>query len=352
MMPEEWPLAAQAADDDAPARAAGRDRLATVRADFFLDPRQRLTEQERALMTAMLHCLVGDIADEIRARLPAGWTAANDEGNTALVDALTSARLLDRPRLMALLLRRADEERIATGARARTGRREARMLQGLVSHDEGAVASAAMALILARGKRRDRFGQCLVALDDLDGTTAEELVYAVAAALLREIGGDKPTGVADAALAEASRALLDRRDPARSIDALTATLVRLLGEQGALGDGLVLAAANEGEIAFVAHALGHAAGISEASALDELLSADPARVMLLLRAAGAQRQLAAGLLAAIGDLLGLGDPGAAIDRFDRIGDAEAAAARARLAGSPAYRRALSALETSHGQRPL
>ena len=73
---------------------------------------------------------------------------------------------------MAHLLRRADEERIGMAARARSGRREARLLQGLVSHDYGAVAAAAMALILARGRRRDRFGQCLIAFDDLSATTA------------------------------------------------------------------------------------------------------------------------------------------------------------------------------------
>ena len=53
MMPEEWPIAAFAADENAPARFAGRGRLATVRRDFFLNPAKRLTEQERALMTAM-----------------------------------------------------------------------------------------------------------------------------------------------------------------------------------------------------------------------------------------------------------------------------------------------------------
>ena len=104
MMPEEWPIAAPAADRNAPARTMGRDRMSTVRTDFFLNPAERLSEQERALMTAMLHCLVGDIADEIRAALPAGWVAANDEHSAMLVEALNRARLLDHPRLMALLL--------------------------------------------------------------------------------------------------------------------------------------------------------------------------------------------------------------------------------------------------------
>ena len=59
MVPEEWPIAVPAADlTVAPARNAGRDRLSTVRVDFFLDPGQRLSEQERAVMTAMLHGLV------------------------------------------------------------------------------------------------------------------------------------------------------------------------------------------------------------------------------------------------------------------------------------------------------
>src|SRR5215210_5109898 len=107
MLPEEWPIAADAADSNAPARMTGRDRLVTVRADFFLNPAERLTEQERALMTAMLHCLVGDIADEVRAAVPKGTAAANDERNLALIGTLSSARLLDRPALVRLLLRRA-----------------------------------------------------------------------------------------------------------------------------------------------------------------------------------------------------------------------------------------------------
>ena len=225
MMPEEWPIAAPAADGNGPARAARRGRLATVRRDFFLNPRERLTEQERALMTAMLHCLVSDVADAVRAALPNGRIAANDEGDAFLVEALTASGLLDEVGLMALLLRRADEERIATAARARSGRREARVLQGLVSHDYGAVAAAAMALILARGRRRDRFGQCLVAFDDLPEATAEHLATAIAAGLRRELAAARGPSSADVELAQASDSVIERHDPERSIESLTDALV-------------------------------------------------------------------------------------------------------------------------------
>jgi len=43
MMPEEWPIAASAANRNGPARRAGRGRLGTVRTDFFLDSTERLT---------------------------------------------------------------------------------------------------------------------------------------------------------------------------------------------------------------------------------------------------------------------------------------------------------------------
>jgi len=348
MMPEEWPIAALEAGGNAVSRLAGRGRLATVRRDFFLNPAKRLTEQERALMTAMLHCLIGDVADAIRAALPNGRLAANDESDAALVEELSATGLLDIPELMALLLRRADEERIATAARARSGRREARVLQGLVSHDYGAVAAAAMALILGRGRRRDRFGQCLISFDDLSETSAEALAQAVAAALRRELGAARGLPAADAELTQASDNILERRDPERGIDALTAALVVFLDESGGLTDELVLAAAHEGEIGFVAEVLARRAGLSTNSVLDELLSGNAAHVMALLRVAGTSRELAAGLLGGIGDLLGISDAGAAIGMFDRMTDAEVQSARSWLLTEPGYRAALERLGQARG----
>jgi hypothetical protein len=347
MMPEEWPIA-PGAEGNAPARLAGRGRLSTVRRDFFLDPAKRLSEQERALMTAMLNCLVSDVADAVRAALPNGRLAANDEGDAALMEALIASGLLDEPGLMALLLRRADEERIATAARARSGRREARVLQGMVSHDYGAVAAAAMALILGRGRRRDRFGQCLIAYDDLSASSAEALVHAVAAGLRRELAASRGAPAADLELAQASDKVLEDHDEERGIDSLTGSLVHFLDESGGLTDDLVLAAAHEGEVAFVAEVLARRAGIPTDSAMDELLSGESEHVMALLRMAGVSRELSAGLLGGVGDLLGISDAGAAIGVFDRMSDEQAMSARSWLLTDPTYRAALERLGQSRG----
>jgi hypothetical protein len=352
MMPDEWPIAAQAADRTAGARRARRDRLSTVRVDFFLDPAERLSEQERALMTAMLHCLISDVADEIRAALPNLATPANDEGNLALVDLLSGAGLLDRLGLVRLLLRRADEERIATGAKSRAGRRDARVIQGLVSHSDGAVAAAAMSLIIARGRRRDRFGQCLLHFDDLPPAEAVALVSLLAAALRRELTGASGAAEADRLLSAAMTQVLARHDPSSSIEHLTAALVRLLDEEKALNEDVMVGAAIEGEMNFVAHALARRCNLSGEVALDELLSADPSRIMALLRMGRLNREAAASLLATIGDLIGIPDPARAIDRFDRLSDSDVSNALNWISADPLYQRAVAELGRSDGQRAL
>ena len=109
------------------------------------------------------------------------------------------------PELMALLLRRADEERIGTAARARSGRREARAIQGLVSHQNGAVSAAAMALILARGRRRDRFGQCLLGFRrPLEGLRRAARL-SIAAALRQDLAAVRGPAAADTELAASRR---------------------------------------------------------------------------------------------------------------------------------------------------
>lgn len=352
MMPEEWPIAALAANPDASARVAGRDRLSTVRADFFLDPAERLTEQERALMTTMLHCLIGDIADQLRAALPHMAVPANDEGNIALAERLNRSGLLDREGLVRLLLRRADEERIATAAKSRSGRPESRVIQALVSHRDGAIAAAAMALIIARGRRRDRFGQCLLHFDDLPPSEAHALACALGAALRADLGAGVPSADADRVLASGIEQVLAGHDPSAGLEMLTASLVRLLTAADELTDALIGNAAVEGDMSFAGHALARRVGIPDAIALEELLSGDPRRLMTLLRINSIQRETVAAILAAVGDLIGIADPPRAMAAFDGLADADIAAAKSRLSADPVYRRALDALGTVHGQRTV
>jgi len=70
--------------------------------------------------------------------------------------------------------------------------------------------------------------------------------------------------------------------------------------------------------------------------------------MAVLRVAGMSRTLSAGLLAGIGDLLGVADAGAAIALFDRLSDTEVQAARSWLVTAPGYRAALERLGHARG----
>lgn len=303
-------------------------------------------------MTAMLHAIVSDIADELRVALPANSAVADDDDNSELVAELTAARLLDQPPLIELLLRRADEEQITIAVKARSGRREGRLLQTLVSDENASISAAAMALILARGRRRDRFGQARVEFDDLSAETAAALTQIVSAGLRRRLVATVDRQAADRQLASASAALLKRHDESKRLEALAGALIRLLDEQKRLDEDLIVAAAEDGEVVLVAQALARRAAIGGEEAFDLLLGGEGVTLMLLLRMAGASRELAARLLAGPGDLLEIADAGRAIARFDSITTQEVDSAREWLRLDPFYRSALAALGQDHGQRTV
>ena len=214
MMPVEWPLAASAADRPVePARPrAGRDRLAVAMADFFLDEGSRLTDEERALMAAMLRGLVTDIADELIAGLPPMLARP---GRTGARRALSPAA--QRPACWSARgwSRCCFAGRTSSNCRPHADRNRSDPLASLVGDDDAAVAEAAMALTLARGRRRDRFGRLGVEFDDFAAEDAVALVHAVAAALRRDAWPTRPTSRS----AAAAQALLARHDEGRRLEA-------------------------------------------------------------------------------------------------------------------------------------
>jgi len=346
MVPEEWPISLPAADEPASlARFAGSDRLSTVTADFFLDPAKRLTEQERALIGSLLDDLIGWVADQIRLLLPPQYAPANDSDGHALRRILCDAGLLQRHDLMAVLLRSADEERIATAVRARFPS-SPKVLQRLISNPDADVSSAAMELILARGRRRDRFGQPRLDFDDLPQRVAGGLAHAVAAALGRTAlpGFGQES---DRELASAADVVLGRRDMAKAIDALTRTLVEVLAKVGLLDEGMLDGAMREGDIRLLAHGLALQASIDSDSAWALMTSSRDGGAPLLLRMAGVSRTFAAQLMAAIGDQLGIRDPAQGIRAFDSLEAEHIAASAAWMHLDPAYRAAADRL-SDHG----
>lgn len=349
MVAEEWPIAASAADLSVEAaRGAGRGRLATVRRDFFLDPRERLSEQERALMTAMLHNLVGSIVDEIRSALPPGWAPANDDDNAELVAQLSAAGLLDRADLIALLLRRADEERITQSKKARSDQRRSRLIQSLVADDDAAVSAAAMGLILASGRRRDRLGQPCIEFDDVSVPTATALVHSVAAVLRGRWLENHDAAQADGTLSAAAAAVLARHDPARRLEACTSALVAALAAAGRLDEDLLQTAAEEGEAALLAEGLARRASIDPDIAWDYLLGG-AADVLMLLRLAQSSRPFAAVLLVQLGEVLGIADPGREIARFEALPADAVESVRSTLALDPRYVAALDRLGSARAK---
>ncbi|MDP9162833.1 MAG: DUF2336 domain-containing protein [Pseudomonadota bacterium] len=337
MMSEEWPIAAQQADRPVePARRAGGERLSTVRRDFFLDPAARLSEQERALMTAMLDDLVVTIADEIIVGLPQGLDTLGGEGHDDLIARLWASGLLDRPPLVALLLRRADEQRLSATLHLRQSSGRPPLVQRWVADADGDLAACAMALVIARGRRRDRYGQGRLLFDDLPAEDAVALVNAVAAALAAPL----PHLPAIArALADGATALLARHDEGERIDAMLAGLVRLLENTGRLDDTLAEDAAGEGEVALLSALLARRAAVPEEIAWDHLVAGGEGRLVLLARLAGLARQTAARLVAELGMLTGITDPAADMARFDRLGAEAVEDARGEWRLPIAYREA-------------
>jgi hypothetical protein len=335
MMPVEWPLAASAADRPVdPARPrAGRGRLPVAMADFFLDEASRLTDEERALMAAMLRGLVGDIADELIAALPPILGAKAEVLRDGLYRRLRNANLLVREGVVALLLRRADEQQLSGHAKQSDGTAAA-----LVADADAVVSEAAMALTLARGRRRDKFGRLGAEFDDLPAEDAVALVQAIAAALGQGLNEDS-----DQPITTAAQLLLARHDEGRRLEAHVATLARALQASGRADDDMVGHLARDGDAALLVGLLARRAGIDQDDAWRLFSGGD---AMLLARLASCERATAAQILAAFEPMSGAVDR--FIDRFDGMDDAAIERQRQWLRLDPHYRAAREALDRGNG----
>lgn len=340
-MPAEWPIAAPAGAQrpKRPSTVLPADdgsRMAAIVQDLFLAPEARLTEQERALMSAMLHGLVERIAVEIRARVPSNAAEACAATSAEIIADLTRAGLIQDEALVGLLLRRADIQRIAS-----SGRGGRSTLQRWTADSDGDVAAAAMTLVAARGRGLDRFGRPALDLSDLQAPLAESLVVAVGAAL-----GLRCTEPSDAEIVEAVADLLSTRAETPSPDELETSLVQALGSERRRVPGLLVSLAEDGDASLLSALLAAEACISPGDAWRMLLGGAE-RVALLLRLSEVSRPEAAALLAHAGPGLGMGDPLRAIEAFDALDATKVEEFRAELVLPAPYRNARAVI-SRHG----
>lgn len=335
--------------------AAARERFAVAAADLLLPDRARLTEWQRLTAAALLGRVVASIEDELRERLAARFAA-----HEALAAALSSAHvpiaqpILDRAQalrdaeLTALLVRRVEEHRFWK-AGAPQGRDD--YLFQLVRDGDEELAAEAMALVIARSRRFDRFQEPILGHVELPAELQHKLVWMVAAALRQYIVQHHQVIAVDGAIEEAASALIARYDEGESLEAASLRLVRRLHRTGRL-DGPALVRMIEGGMLPVFLAgIATLCGLDSAAAWEVLSDPRGRGPALLLRAAGLEREEAARILLALGargPLLSAaeGDETAArLDLFDTLDRASAQETLRLWQANPAYRASVARLST-------
>ncbi|HEX8307990.1 MAG TPA: DUF2336 domain-containing protein [Allosphingosinicella sp.] len=327
--------------------ASAHARVAAAIADLALPEAFRLSDRQRFTVSHLLRRLVGDVEDELRSALVAHFAGEED---FPLRAALSSASLaialpvlegggvVPDPALFAILLRRAEEHRLA-----RAAAHEPRLLTELAGDEDPAVAAAAVSLLIAQSRRLDSFHEPLLASGDLPAEVAHGLAWTVAAALRTYLVARHSVApaAADGAVTAAAAALLGRYDEGAGADSLARRLALRLEERSRLVDDLLVRSAGEGVLPLLLAGLSLRTGL-EPQASWELLSDGSGRgPAIVLRAAHLEREAAASILL---DLAGREEAVAArLDLFDSLDPGEARHHILLWSLDPAYRSAVARL---------
>ncbi|HEX8125831.1 MAG TPA: DUF2336 domain-containing protein [Allosphingosinicella sp.] len=326
--------------------ASAQARVAAGIADLALPEAFRLSDRQRFTISNLLRRLVGDMEDELRSALVAHFAG---EGEFPLRAALSSASvpialpllqaggIVADPALFAILLRRAEEHRLARSAP------EPLLLTELAGDEYPAVAAAAVGLLIARSRRLDALHEPILASGDLPAEVQHGLAWTVAAALRTYLIAHHAIApaAADGAVTTAAAALLGRYDEGAGADALARRLALRLEERARLDDDLLARAAGEGVLPLLLAGLSLRTGL-DAQAAWELLSDSSGRGRsIVLRAAHLEREGAASILLS---LAGREETVAAhLDVFDSLEPAQARHHILLWSLDPAYRSAVARL---------
>ena len=325
------PLLARAAA--AEQRAAGR--LATAIDDFFLAEEGRLDDRSRAAIAGALTVTLEAIAREVAghaarqlADQPQGASFAPDVsatlarlwGNDVVRDRELFDELLGQVRLDllgdALLANRAPGT-------------QPTLMPRLAEHDDGVIAAAARAYLLAENRRRSIGAARHV---DLPAPLHRRLVWWVAAALRDDGNADASGQVAvDRALVTAARRSLAAHDDQDSLEAAAIRLAGAIDPRHRDLAELLVETLEDGRAALFVAVVARAAAITFADARTLVLDPAGDQLWLAMRAQGLDRVAIARVGLALADADPRRDIDAFADMLDMIAAIPADAARDALA---------------------
>lgn len=336
--------------------AAARERFSVTSADLLLPEQSRLSEWQRLTASALLARLVRSLEDALRGGV-AHHLAHHEALHAALgsprveiaLPVLERAQALRDPELGTVLVRRVEEHRFWK----EHGASGDAFLNALVGDDDESVAREAMALLIARSRRFDRFQEPVMAEADLSADLRHRLVWLIAAAIrqyaIQQHG--LPSGEADAAIAAAAAELIGDYDEGASLEACCLRLSRRLMHLSRL-EGADLANMLEGgQLPLFVAGLAVRCSLDYASAWEVLSDPRGRGPSLLLRCGGIERESAAWILlmlSARGRLFSGQDGDAAAAQLDLFDATTEEAAREVLLlwqADPGYRAAIARLST-------
>ncbi len=341
------------------------DRVGRAASDLFHDAAVNLSDQHRAQIGQLVRALIGAIEDELRIRVaralgddrPELSAALGSSGVAIALPLLERTRLLREPGLVAAMLRRVDEHRLAIMLGRDSPYHVADLAQRLLDLGDADIAEATMALLIAESRRYDQFGDPALAHGDLPAGPHRQLLWAVAAALRHWLVRQQavPDSQADLMLAGAVGGLLADHDDVDTLEGRAGALAALLGRKELIDDQLLADALEEGWLALFTAAIAERAGIDAAGVWSMI--ADPAGMMLgtVLRAIDCSREAAVTMLWRIGSAEGAEEDVivARAEAFDALGQHDAAEAVLIWRLDPNYRRAVIEIgEGGSGRRSI
>jgi hypothetical protein len=258
--------------------------------------------------------------------------------------------VLRDPDLTTVLVRRVEEHRFWKGQRDRSVLPDA-LLRDCIADDDAVLSSEAMAVLTARSRRLDRFGEPVFARTELSADQQHKLVWNVAAALRQYMVQHHAVSSRDAdrVIADVAARALAGYDEGATLEGACVRLARRLDELGRLTDHNLHRTLQEGLLPLFVAGIGQRVGLLYDPVWEVLSDPRGLGPAILLRAGEVGRNHAAAILLALGSGTTVGRDGELVeDQLDIFEGTDEAVARDVLRlwqVDPGYRAAVARLST-------